>query len=45
VTSSRNVFIAGAGFGGLILGALLARQGLRVRILEKNADPGGRARV
>jgi phytoene desaturase len=42
---SRNVIIVGAGFGGLTLGALLARQGMRVRILEKNADAGGRARV
>jgi phytoene desaturase len=41
----KNVIIIGAGFGGLTLGALLARQGLRVRILERNAEPGGRARV
>jgi 1-hydroxy-2-isopentenylcarotenoid 3,4-desaturase len=41
----KEVIIVGAGFGGLALGALLARQGLRVRILEKNAQPGGRARV
>lgn len=43
--SGKNVIIVGAGFGGLTLGALLARQGMRVRIVEKNADPGGRARV
>ena len=43
--SSRNVIIVGAGFGGLTLGALLARQGMRVRILEKNEDSGGRARA
>jgi phytoene dehydrogenase-like protein len=41
----KNVIIVGAGFGGLTLGALLARQGFRVRILERNAEPGGRARV
>jgi 1-hydroxy-2-isopentenylcarotenoid 3,4-desaturase len=41
----KEVIIVGAGFGGLALGALLARQGFRVRILEKNAEPGGRARV
>ncbi len=41
----ERVIIVGAGFGGLTLGALLARQGMRVSILEKNEQPGGRARV
>ena len=42
--TSRRALIVGAGFGGLTLGALLARQGMRVTILEKNDEPGGRAR-
>jgi phytoene desaturase len=45
VVKSKSVVIVGAGFGGLTLGALLARQGMHVRILERNEDPGGRARV
>ena len=42
---SKKVIIVGAGFGGLTLGALLARQGMRVQIVETNDEPGGRARV
>ena len=41
----KEAVVVGAGFSGLTLSALLARQGMRVRVLEKNAEAGGRARV
>lgn len=37
--------VVGAGFGGLSAAALLARDGFDVTVLEKNSQPGGRARV
>jgi 1-hydroxy-2-isopentenylcarotenoid 3,4-desaturase len=42
---NKSAVIVGAGISGLALGAELARQGMRVRIVEKNSEPGGRARV
>ncbi len=36
-----TVLIIGGGLGGLFTGALLARNGVRVTVLEKNATPGG----
>ncbi len=41
----KNVVIIGAGIGGLSAGALLAKKGYNVTILEKNSQPGGRAGV
>ena len=41
----KKIVIVGAGFGGLSAAALLARNGFQVTILEKNEQPGGRARV
>ncbi len=38
----KNVLIVGAGMGGLTLALRLAKTGYRVRILEKNKQPGGR---
>jgi len=41
----KNVIIVGAGFGGLAAAALLARDGYRVTVIEKNEQVGGRASV
>ena len=41
----KHVIIIGAGFGGLSAASLLAKQGFKVTILEKNQTVGGRARV
>ena len=40
-----KTIIIGAGINGLLLGALLANDGIHVTILEKNSFPGGRAFV
>ena len=37
-----DVIVIGAGLGGVVCGALLAKQGLRVVILDKNNRPGGK---
>ena len=39
---SNDIFVIGAGVGGLTTGALLAKQGHSVRILEKSSKLGGR---
>jgi len=39
-----SVIIVGAGFGGLSLAALLSNAGKDVLVIEKNSEPGGRAR-
>ncbi len=41
----KKVVIIGAGFGGLASAAILAKEGYKVTILEKNSTLGGRARV
>ncbi|MDR0780870.1 MAG: NAD(P)/FAD-dependent oxidoreductase [Pseudomonadales bacterium] len=41
--NSYDVLILGAGHNGLVCAAYLARAGLRVALLEKNAVPGGAA--
>ncbi len=41
----QQVTVVGAGFAGLSAACYLAREGYRVRILEKNPDLGGRART
>ena len=40
--NSKSVIVIGAGIGGLTAATHLARAGLHVTILEKNAGPGGR---
>lgn len=41
----KHVIVIGGGISGLASSALLAKQGLQVTLLEKNAELGGRARV
>jgi phytoene dehydrogenase-like protein len=40
-TYDYDVIIIGAGIGGLICGCYLAKAGMKVLIIEKNARPGG----
>ena len=42
--SSPRVVVIGAGIGGLVAAADLARQGCAVTLLEKEASPGGKIR-
>lgn len=42
---AKQIIIIGAGFGGLSAAAILAKQGHRVTVLEKNDRPGGRGMV
>jgi phytoene dehydrogenase-like protein len=39
-----DVIVVGAGLGGLLVGAILARRGRRVLVLERAAEAGGRLR-
>lgn len=45
MNNPKKVIIVGAGFGGLAAAAFLAKAGLKVTIIEKNEQTGGRARV
>ncbi len=36
-----DAIIIGAGIGGLVCGCYLAKAGMKVLIVEKNAQPGG----
>jgi len=38
----KSAIVIGAGMGGIVAAAHLARHGLRVTVIEKNARPGGR---
>ena len=38
---SKSVIIIGGGLGGLFTGAILAKEGLQVTVIEKNAIIGG----
>jgi phytoene dehydrogenase-like protein len=40
-SSTHDVVIIGSGINGLVAGALLARAGQRVLVVERNAAPGG----
>ena len=44
-SSKSQVVVVGSGFAGLSAATVLASKGYRVRLLEKNNEPGGRARV
>ncbi|MEZ4406064.1 MAG: FAD-dependent oxidoreductase [Polyangiales bacterium] len=41
----RHAVVIGSGFGGLAAAVRLGARGWRVTVLEKNDQPGGRARV
>ncbi|MEN0052488.1 MAG: phytoene desaturase family protein [Mucilaginibacter sp.] len=41
----KHIIIIGAGFAGLAAACVLAKEGFKVTVLEKNDQPGGRARV
>jgi phytoene desaturase len=42
---NKQIIIIGAGFAGLASACVLAKEGYQVTVLEKNDQPGGRARV
>ncbi|HWB63899.1 MAG TPA: FAD-dependent oxidoreductase, partial [Chitinophagales bacterium] len=41
----KKIIVIGSGFAGLSAAGALAKQGHNVTILEKNSQPGGRART
>ncbi|TWR29272.1 phytoene desaturase [Mucilaginibacter pallidiroseus] len=45
MNNQKHVIVIGAGFAGLAAACILAKEGYKVTILEKNDQPGGRARV
>ncbi|RKR81653.1 phytoene desaturase [Mucilaginibacter gracilis] len=45
MNNPQNIIVIGAGFAGLSAASVLAKEGHKVTILEKNDQPGGRARV
>jgi phytoene desaturase len=45
MSSSKHIIVIGSGFAGLSAACVLAKEGYKVTILEKNDQPGGRARV
>jgi phytoene desaturase len=42
--SAKNIVIIGSGFAGLSAACFMAKAGWNVAVLEKNDQPGGRAR-
>jgi len=45
MNNPKNIIVIGAGFAGLSAASVLAKAGHKVTIIEKNDQPGGRARV
>lgn len=45
IMAGKHIVVIGAGFAGLAAATALADRGYRVTVLEKNDQPGGRARV
>ncbi|RVU02108.1 phytoene desaturase [Mucilaginibacter limnophilus] len=43
--NKKHIIVIGSGFAGLSAACLLVKEGYKVTILEKNEQPGGRARV
>jgi len=44
-SKSKNIIVIGGGFAGLSTASLLAKQGHKVSLFEKNPQPGGRGHV
>ncbi|OOQ58112.1 phytoene desaturase family protein [Mucilaginibacter pedocola] len=42
---NKQIVVIGAGFAGLASACVLAKEGYKVTIVEKNDQPGGRARI
>ncbi len=45
MNKNHHIIVIGAGFAGLAAASVLAKQGYKVTLVEKNDQPGGRARV
>src|SRR5476651_183645 len=45
MNTQKHIIVIGAGFAGLSAACVLAKKGFSVTVLEKNDQPGGRARV
>jgi len=45
MSSNKHIIVIGAGFAGLSAACVLAKEGFKVTVLEKNDQPGGRAQV
>jgi phytoene desaturase len=45
MNKGKHIIVIGAGFAGLAVACVLAKAGFKVTVLEKNDQPGGRARV
>jgi phytoene desaturase len=45
MSNSKHIIVIGSGFAGLSAACILAKEGYKVTLLEKNNQPGGRARV
>lgn len=43
--NQKHIVVIGAGFAGLSAACVLAKEGFKVTVIEKNSQPGGRARV
>ncbi|MGY4539720.1 phytoene desaturase [Mucilaginibacter sp. UYNi724] len=43
--AKKQIIVIGAGFAGLASACVLAKEGYKVTVLEKNDQPGGRARI
>jgi len=45
MNNPKHIAVIGSGFAGLSAACVLAKAGFKVTVLEKNSQPGGRARV
>src|SRR6187402_3492503 len=45
MNKNKHIIVIGSGFAGLSAACVLAKEGYKVTVLEKNSQPGGRASV